>query len=120
MQSLPEKLDDSLRTQMEEAGVRTEVIEAYDAAGGLPYLDYTDTVFGQVYEGMDVVDTVAQSEVDENGKPVEDVLLNSVTISTYGAADPAPASGSDGSDASSQAQSSSAAQSASQSASQAE
>lgn len=116
VQSLPEKLDDSLRTQMEEAGVRTEVIEAYDAAGGLPYLDYTDTVFGQIYEGMDVVDTLAQSEVDENGKPLEDVLLNSVTISTYGAADPAPASGSDGASASSQA--SSAAQSAPQSASQ--
>ena len=116
VQSLPEKLDDSLRTQMEEAGVRTEVIEAYDAAGGLPYLDYTDIVFGQIYEGMDVVDTLAQSEVDENGKPLEDVLLNSVTISTYGAADPAPASGSDGASASSQA--SSAAQSAPQSASQ--
>lgn len=92
VQSLPEKLDDSLRTQMEQAGVRTEVIDAYDAAGGLPYLDYTDTVFGQVYEGMDVVDTLAQSEVDENGKPLEDVLLNSVTISTYGAPDPAVSS----------------------------
>lgn len=116
VQSLPEKLDDSLRTQMEEAGVRTEVIEAYDAAGGLPYLDYTDTVFGQVYEGMDVVDALAQTEVDENGKPLEDVLLNSVTISSYGAADPAPASGSEGasSAASSSAASSDAAQSASQ------
>lgn len=117
VQSLPEKLDDSLRTQMEEAGVRTEVIEAYDAAGGLPYLDYTDTVFGQVYEGMDVVDTLAQSEVDENGKPVEDVLLNSVTISTYGAADPAPASGS-GEASSSASQASSAAQSTAESTSQ--
>lgn len=117
VQSLPEKLDDSLRTQMEEAGVRTEVIEAYDAAGGLPYLDYTDTVFGQVYEGMDVVDTLAQSEVDENGKPVEDVLLNSVTISTYGAADPAPASGS-GETSSSASQASSAAQSTAESTSQ--
>ena len=117
VQSLPEKLDDSLRTQMEEAGVRTEVIEAYDAAGGLPYLDYTDTVFGQVYEGMDVVDTLAQSEVDENGKPVEDVLLNSVTISTYGAADPALASGS-GETSSSASQASSAAQSTAESTSQ--
>ncbi len=117
VQSLPEKLDDSLRTQMEEAGVRTEVIEAYDAAGGLPYLDYTDTVFGQVYEGMDVVDTLAQSEVDENGKPVEDVLLNSVTISTYGAADPALASGS-GEASSSASQTSSAAQSTAESTSQ--
>lgn len=117
VQSLPEKLDDSLRTQMEEAGVRTEVIEAYDAAGGLPYLDYTDTVFGQVYEGMDVVDTLAQSEVDENGKPLEDVLLNSVTISTYGAADPAPTSSS-GETSSSASQASSAAQSTAESTSQ--
>ena len=88
VQSLPEKLDSSLRTQMEEAGVRTQVIEAYDQVGGLPYLDYTDTVFGQVYEGMEIVDQLAQAEVDENGKPLEDVILNSVTISTYGAPDP--------------------------------
>lgn len=113
VQSLPEKLDDSLRTQMEEAGVRTEVIDAYDAAGGLPYLDYTDTVFGQVYEGMDVVDTLAQSEVDENGKPLEDVLLNSVSISTYGAPDPV-ASSSGESDSSSASASTSAASAESQ------
>ncbi len=31
----------------------------YAAAGGLPYLDNTDTVFGQVYAGMDVVDQIA-------------------------------------------------------------
>ena len=30
--------------------------------GVADYLDYTDTVFGQIYEGMDVVDTLAQSE----------------------------------------------------------
>ena len=32
---------------------------------------------------MEVVDAIALVEVDENGKPAEDVLINSVTISTY-------------------------------------
>ncbi len=41
-------------------------MRAYQTAGGAPYLDYTDTVFGQVYEGMEVVDTIAQAGVDEN------------------------------------------------------
>ena len=51
---------------MNSAGYRAEVVSAYQTAGGAPYLDYTDTVLGQVYEGMDVVDTIAQAAVDEN------------------------------------------------------
>ena len=47
------------------------------------YLDYTDTVFGQVYEGMDVVDAIGQTAVDENQKPREDITINSVSIETY-------------------------------------
>ena len=46
--------------QMNSAGYRAEVVSAYQTAGGAPYLDYTDTVLGQVYEGMDVVDIIAQ------------------------------------------------------------
>ena len=44
---------------------------------------YTDTVLGQVYEGMDVVDTIAQVAVDENQKPTETITINSVSIETY-------------------------------------
>ena len=55
----------------------------YQTAGGAPYLDYTDTVFGQVYEGMDIVDTIAQTAVDENQKPTADITINSVSIETY-------------------------------------
>ena len=60
-----------------------EVVSAYQTAGGAPYLDYTDTVLGQVYEGMDVVDTIAQAAVDENQKPTETITINSVSIETY-------------------------------------
>ena len=62
------------------AGARV-VLVLHD--GGAPYLDYTDTVLGQVYEGMDVVDTIAQAAVDENQKPTETITINSVSIETY-------------------------------------
>ena len=40
-------------------------------------------MFGQVYEGMDIVDTIAQTAVDENQKPTADITINSVSIETY-------------------------------------
>jgi len=78
-QSVTQELVD----KMNAAGYRAEVVSAYQAAGGAPYLDYTDTVFGQVYEGMDIVDKIAQSAVDENQKPTEPIVINSVTIGAY-------------------------------------
>lgn len=69
--------------QMNEAGWRAEIISAYQTAGGAPALDYTDTVFGQVYQGMEVVDAIAQVQVDENQMPTETITINSVTIETY-------------------------------------
>lgn len=83
MQTLPQAPEQELLDQMTAAGYRQEVIDAYTAAGGAPYLDYTDTVFGQVYSGMDVVDAIAQAEVDENGKPLEDIVIHSISIETY-------------------------------------
>lgn len=85
MQTLPgdQSVTQELVDQMNSAGYRAEVVSAYQAAGGAPYLDYTDTVFGQVYEGMDVVDTIGQTGVDENQKPTETITINSVTISQY-------------------------------------
>ena len=85
MQTLPgdQSVTQELVDQMNNAGYRAEVVSAYQTAGGAPYLDYTDTVFGQVYEGMDVVDTIAQVGVDENQKPTETITINSVTLETY-------------------------------------
>ena len=82
VQALP-GLDRRLQSQMEEAGVRQEVIDAYKEAGGLPYLDNRYTVFGQVYEGMDVVDAIAAVDTDENDKPTEDVLIEKVELAVY-------------------------------------
>lgn len=83
VQAIPQKLSDEVRTQLSQAGLSEDAVQAYEAAGGLPYLDYTDTVFGQIYEGLSVVDEIARVDTDENDRPLEDVVLNSVTISTY-------------------------------------
>ena len=85
VQTLPgeQSVTQELVDQMNSAGYRAEVVSAYQTAGGAPYLDYTDTVFGQVYEGMDIVDNIAQTAVDENQKPTEAITIHSVSIETY-------------------------------------
>ena len=62
------------------AGLREEVVSTYAAAGGLPYLDYSDTVFGQVYAGMEVVDDIAAASTDENGAPQSPVLIRHIRV----------------------------------------
>lgn len=54
--------------------------EAYKELGGCPFLDFEYTVFGQVIEGMDVVNTIAKVETDENDKPIEDVIITGFDI----------------------------------------
>ena len=40
------------------------------------------TVFGQIYDGLNVVYKISRSETDENSRPVEDVVIESIVIST--------------------------------------
>jgi cyclophilin family peptidyl-prolyl cis-trans isomerase len=59
------------------------VIDEYSNNGGYPTLDMGYTIFGQVYEGMDVVDKIAAVETDSSDKPTTDVVIKSIEVGTY-------------------------------------
>lgn len=49
--------------------------DAYVNEGGVPFLDYEYTVFGQVIEGLEVIDKIAKVQKDRYDRPVEDVKM---------------------------------------------
>lgn len=50
--------------------------EVYKTIGGTPFLDYDYTVFGEILEGMEVVDKIAAVKTNpQNNKPLKDVKM---------------------------------------------
>lgn len=57
-----------------------EQIEAYTTVGGTPHLDGAYTVFGEVLEGIEVVDAIQKMETDRSDRPLQDVVIKKMTI----------------------------------------
>ena len=55
-----------------------------------PYLDGQYAAFGQVIEGMDVVNAIAETTTDRNDRPYEDQVMKKVTVDTFGTDYPEP------------------------------
>ena len=67
-------------SEMADSGFPSECCENYKNLGGTPWLDFRHTVFGQVIDGMDIVDSIAAVEVDGNDKPLTPIVINSIEI----------------------------------------
>ena len=83
LKSLRNKIDsyniDSLAKIEVENMKRYDYPEAhrniYKTLGGAPHLDQNYTVFGEVIEGMDVVDSIAKVQTNDRGKPLSDLRI---------------------------------------------
>lgn len=57
-----------------------EQVQSYTTVGGTPHLDNDYTVFGEVVEGMEVVDAIQKVATDRSDRPEEDVKIKKVVI----------------------------------------
>ena len=60
-----------------------EQAEVYATLGGTPFLDGDYTVFGEVVEGMEVIDKIAAVQTDVNDRPQEDVKMKMTVLKNY-------------------------------------
>ncbi len=63
-----------------DRGFPENTVKAYEQMGGTPWLDFRHSVFGQVFEGMDIVDAIANVKTDGSDRPLEDVKIVSIDI----------------------------------------
>lgn len=77
--SVPENLLSQME-QLTENGFPQEVIENYKTVGGTPWLDFHHTVFGQLINGADVLDSIAAVKCGANDKPLDDVIINEIVV----------------------------------------
>ena len=83
LQDLQDKLIEQTKTICKQQGKPTfteEQIEVYTNVGGTPFLDNQYTVFGEVEEGLDIVEHIQNCDTDRNDRPTEDVKIETVAL----------------------------------------
>ena len=55
-------------------------IKIYSTIGGTPFLDNQYTVFGEVVEGLDVVERIQQAKTNRSDRPINDISITMEVI----------------------------------------
>ena len=76
--SLQEYLKAGFKTEIEDT-----VLNEYLTYGGAPWLHGHHTVFGQMYDGFEVLDAIAGAVTDAKDRPVEEITIKTIRIFTY-------------------------------------
>ena len=83
LQELQDKLIEQTKITCKQQGKPSfteEQIEVYTNVGGTPFLDNQYTVFGEVEEGLGIVERIQNCDTDRNDRPTEDVKIETVAL----------------------------------------
>lgn len=80
LEELRQKLIKETEETVGEQVVPENMKQDYITKGGAPHLDGAYTVFGEVLEGMDVVEKIQKVETDPHDRPLEDVKILSARV----------------------------------------
>lgn len=78
---LQEQLVAQAKADAKDAGALSDAQrEAYTTQGGVPHLDGQYTVFGEVVEGLDIVERIQSTETRPGDRPINDIRILSTAI----------------------------------------
>jgi len=75
LQDLQDQLASEAEKRVGPAGLTDEQLKVYSTTGGTPHLDGQYTVFGEVEEGLDVVEMIQNSATGRADRPVDDIEM---------------------------------------------
>lgn len=80
LQELQDKLVAEAESQVGSDGLTENQMKLYSTIGGTPHLDGQYTVFGEVEEGLDVVELIQGSATGRADRPLDDIEMRMVVI----------------------------------------